>query len=227
MRSATLAFLLFFVAPAAMLAQANYRTGTLPQVNLNIKLSDTWKLNTKLESRQIFFEKQPDSPTSRGFRYERTDLSAVLTKKVSADNAVGGGYLVRFADSAFTHRLIQQFSHVSTLEVISLAHRIVTDQTFSTKEAPEFRARYRLGLEMPFEGQKVDRGEFYGKVNNEYLGIWSDHEADLEIRGLFSLGYNATDDNKIELGVEYRVNEFDSPAKAQQFWLTIGWFVSI
>ncbi|KAA0993484.1 DUF2490 domain-containing protein [Dyadobacter aurulentus] len=219
--------LLVAVLPAAVFSQANYRTGTIPQINVNIRLADKWKLNTKLETRQIFFEKQPEVAKSRRLRYERTDLSMLVTRKVSADNSLGGGYLVRLEDRRFTHRLIQQFSNVKNLEVLSLAHRIVTDETFSPGEAPEFRLRYRLGLERPLNGQQIDPKEFYGKFNNEYLGLWADGEADLEIRGLLALGYNATDDNKIELGVEYRVNDFNKSINAQQFWLTIGWFVSI
>ncbi|CAG5072800.1 hypothetical protein DYBT9623_04340 [Dyadobacter sp. CECT 9623] len=226
-RSGIPSILLLLILPVAVFGQANFRTGTIPQLNVNIKIAESWKLNTKLEARQIFFEKEPGSATSRQLRYERTDLSTVLTRKVSADNTVGAGYLVRREGSEFTHRLIQQFSNVKNFEVISLAHRIVTDETFSPAEPVEFRARYRLGIEMPLNGRQIDPREFYSKVNNEYLGLWSDGEADLEIRGLLALGYNATDSNKIELGFEYRVNEFDNPAKAQQFWLTIGWFVSI
>ena len=108
-----------------------------------------------------------------------------------------------------------------------MAHRIVTDETFSDDEPTEFRLRYRLGLEMPLNGLHLDPKELYAKVNNEYLGIWADSMADLEIRGLFSIGYLDTKDNKVELGLEYRVNEFNKPAKAQQFWLTFGWFLSI
>lgn len=219
--------LFLVMLPLAVLGQRNFRTGTLPQINVNIKLAPGWKLNTKLEARQIFFEREPETALSRRLRYERTDLSTVITRKISADNTLGAGYLARWDGKEFTHRLIQQFSNVQNLEVISLAHRVVTDETFRPSESPEFRARYRLGLELPLSGRQIDPREFYSKVSNEYLGIWSEGDADLEIRGLLALGYNATDSNKIELGVEYRVNEFDNPSKAQQFWLTIGWFVSI
>jgi uncharacterized protein (DUF736 family) len=146
---------------------------------------------------------------------------------VSADNTVGGGYLVRLEDDSFTHRFIQQFNNVKSLDVLSVAHRIVADETFSRDNSPEFRIRYRLGLEMPLNGQQIDPREFYGKVNNEYLGIFSNSDPDLEIRGLLALGYNASDNNKVELGLDYRVNEFNAPVKANQFWLTIAWFLSI
>ncbi|WP_138485272.1 DUF2490 domain-containing protein [Dyadobacter bucti] len=221
------ASLLYVIIPVTALSQASYRAGTLSQINVNVKIAETWKLNTKLEARQIFSSKKPETPAIHQFEYERTDLHFILTKKVSADNTVGGGYLVRLENGSLTHRLIQQFNNVKTLEVLSVAHRIVADQTFSANDLPEFRLRYRLGLELPLNGQQVDPKEFYGKINNEYLGIFSNSDPDLEIRGLLALGYNASDNNKVELGLEYRVNEFSGLVKAQQFWLTIAWFVSI
>jgi hypothetical protein len=209
------------------LCQDQYIAGTLTQANVNFKVLKNWKLNTKLESRQIFSEKEPGLPATHRFRYERADLTMVLTTKISVDNTIGGGYLVRLEDNKFTHRLIQQFNNVRSFEWINVAHRIVTDETFSSSEPVDFRLRYRLGLEKPLNGRNIDPKEFYAKVNNEYLGIWSDSKADLEIRGLFAIGYNATDDNKVELGVEYRVNDFKEPVRAQQFWMTVGWFISI
>ncbi|MCE6992502.1 DUF2490 domain-containing protein [Dyadobacter sp. CY323] len=227
MRALVFVFLLFFILPVAVSGQSDYRAGSLSQINVNFKVLQNWKLNTKLETRQIFSEKEPEALASHRFRYERTDLSAVLTTKLSADNTLGGGYLVRLEDKKFTHRLIQQFNNVKNLDLVSIAHRIVTDETFSSGEPAEIRLRYRLGLEKPLNGLQIDPKEFYAKFNNEYLGIWSTKQTDLEIRGLLALGYNATDNNKVELGLEYRVSGFSETVRAQQFWLSIGWFISI
>jgi len=216
-----------FCIPLLVFPQASYRAGTLPQVNVNFSINKNFKLNTKLESRQIFSEREPDKPVSNQLRYERTDLAMVLTKKISADNTAGAGYLIRLEDGRFAHRLIQQFSNVRKLEMLRIAHRIVADETFRSNDPAEFRLRYRLGVEKPLNGRDIDPKEFYAKLNNEYLGIVADSRADMEIRASLALGYNATDNNKIELGVEYRVNEFNANVQAQQFWLTLGWFIGI
>lgn len=219
-------FLLIF-APDAVFSQAVYRAGTLPQLNVNIKISDNLKLNNKLESRQIFSEKEEEQQTRNRFRYERADLTMVLTRKLSAANTVGGGYLIRLEDGRFIHRLIQQFNIVTNNEYARIAHRIVTDETFRRDSAVQVRLRYRIGIEKALNGINIDPKEFYAKLNNEYLGIYEDKSADLEIRALLALGYNATDNNKIELGFEYRVNEFNKSVQAQQYWLAISWFISI
>jgi hypothetical protein len=213
--------------PVAAFCQDNYRAGSLTQLNINTKVTKALKLNTKLESRQIFSEKEIDTPARNRFRYERTDLTLLLTTKLSADNTIGGGYLIRLEDKIYSHRLIQQFNNVRSLDWLSMAHRIVTDETFSSDAPAEFRVRYRLGLEKPLNGLHLDPDEFYAKVNNEYLGMWSDGKADMEIRALLTIGYNTSSENKVELGMEYRVNEFAKETKAQQFWINLGWFFSI
>jgi hypothetical protein len=227
MRGFIIICLLFSIGVTCVFSQENYRAGTLTQVNVNFSIPRGFKLNTKLESRQIFSEKQTGKEASKKFRYERTDLTLILTKKISADNSIGGGYMIRLEDGQFIHRLIQQFNSVRTFEIGTLAHRIVLDETFRSDKSPEIRLRYRLGLERALNGRSSDPGEFYIKFNNEYLGLFTTDNTDLEIRASAALGFKARDHNKIELGFEYRVNEFYTDTKAQQFWVTIAWFLSI
>ncbi|RZK45068.1 MAG: DUF2490 domain-containing protein [Pedobacter sp.] len=225
-RACALVLIILVTGPLVLVSQQDYRAGTLTQINVNTKLPNNYKLNTKLEARQIFSEKERSGNKSSRLRYERTDLHFVLTKKISADNSLGGGYLVRLEDGDLTHRFIQQFNNVHTLDVLNVAHRIVLDETITKSEPLQVRLRYRLGLERALNGQSVDPREFYLKINNEYLGIWTRENTDLEIRAAAMIGYNATDNNKIELGPEYRINEFYTGTKSQQFWLSIGWYVS-
>lgn len=217
--------LIFGALPA--FSQERYVAGTLPQVNVNFSLPKKFKLNTKLESRQLFAERELNEPGNNRFRYERTDLALVLTKKASLNSTLGGGYLIRLEDHQFVHRFIQQANLVNDLALITVAHRFVVDETFRQTEPLEVRARYRLSLEKALNGREIDAHEMYVKVNNEYLGIWSSNRTDLEIRGSLALGYNAINDTKIELGFEYRVNEFDQPRQAHQYWATVSWFITI
>ena len=220
-------YLLLIFLPVKVFCQKNYIAGTLPQINVNFGVAKNFKLNTKLESRQIFSERNVEELHSNKVRYERTDLALVLTRKLSVNNTIGGGYLIRLEDHELAHRFIQQFTYVRNLEMITIAHRIVTDETFRKSEPASYRLRYRLGIEKALNGRQIDPKEMYLKFNNEYLGIFSNSDPDLEIRGLLALGYNASDSNKVELGLEYRVNELNAPVRANQFWLTIAWFLSI
>lgn len=222
-----LLFLIICFASSLAFSQESYRAGTLTQINLNAPLGKKYKLNTKLEARQIFSEKEIDKSRKNQFRYERTDLYFVVTRKVSADNTVGLGYLVRLEEGKLAHRFIQQFNTVHEYDMFTLAHRFVLDETFRHDQPLELRLRYRVGLEKSLNGQSIDPREFYLKINNEYLAIWSNPNTDLEIRASAALGYNIKDNNKVELGLEYRINEFYKSANGQQFWITIAWYYSI
>lgn len=227
MNSFLLTFCCLVLGLMPALAQNKYMAGSLTQFNVNFSVAKKFKLNTKLESRQLFAEKKRDEVKNSQFRYERTDLALVLTRKLSVNNTLGGGYLIRFEDNQFTHRFIQQFNHVRNLDLITIAHRVVTDETFQPANPVEIRLRYRLGVEKALNGRQIDPKEMYVKVNNEYLGIWSSQTTDLEIRSSLALGYNLANTNKIELGLEHRVNELGQLDKAHQFWVTLFFFVSI
>jgi hypothetical protein len=201
---------------------AQNRAGILPQINLNISLPGDWRGNAKLESRQIFHE--TDEP---GYRYERTDLAFMITRKTAAGPSWGAGYMVRLQDGVFIHRTTQQYSAVSKYSTFRLGHRLVADQTFRPEQPVEYRFRYRASSDFPLQGQSVDPGEFYLKVSNEYLGSFEGPDFDLEIRGLGALGFNLTDNNKFELGLDYRVNAFLTSPARHNFWGYLGWFVSI
>jgi hypothetical protein len=207
--------------------QERYVAGTLPQLNVNFSLSKKFKLNTKLESRQIFRERTVNESGKNQFRYERTDMALVLTRKMSLNSTLGGGYLIRLEDQQLTHRLMQQVNLVNDLALITVAHRFVLDETFRQAEPVEIRCRYRLSLEKALNGMQIDPNELYVKLNNEYLGIWTPDTTDFEIRGLLALGYNAVHNTKLELGMEYRVNEFNQPRQAHQYWATVSWFINM
>src|ERR671912_555094 len=127
MRSTHFLYTLFLfvciTAPTLLLSQESYVAGTLTQANVNFRLNKKYRLNTKLEARQIFSEKEAGKARENEFRYERTDLHFILTRKISADNTIGAGYLIRLEDGKFAHRFIQQFNSVHQYEILRLAHR--------------------------------------------------------------------------------------------------------
>lgn len=211
-----------FLLSIQVWSQAQNRVGFLPQVNLNISLGNGWKANTKLESRQIFADGE-----ETGYRYERTDFAALLTRKNTAGSSWGAGYMIRFQGDDLIHRAIQQFSMVRKYEVLRIGHRFSTDQTFRPESPVEYRFRYRISSDFPLQGQSVDPGEFYLKLSNEYLGILEGGEADLEIRGLAALGWSQADYNKFEFGLDYRADALIHTSGRHNFWMYLGWFLSI
>lgn len=207
-------------------AQNAYQIGILPSVNLNNKFKKDWSLNSRIESRQVFVSGDfKSTEVDKQYEYVLTDFTLISAKKIGLNSRIGVGYTLRYRDGSFFHRAIQQFTTVQKLSGFRLAHRFSSDQTFSATQIPEFRFRYRIGFEIPLNGESVDAKEFYLKINNEFLNSIEGREYDLEIRIVPLLGYDITDNNRVEIGLDYRVNSFlERNNSTQRFWMSFNWF---
>ena len=204
---------------------AQNQFGLLPQINTNFKVNDSWKMNTKLEGRQLFLQNPfPDGKPE--VEFERLDLELVATKRMGPMLSLGGGYLLRRESGEFIHRFIQQLSITQKFSTSRIAHRIRTDQTLEKEEAVQLRLRYRLSWEKALNGLEIDPEEFYLKINNEYLGILQQGEGNLEVRGLAAIAYVISDKNQIETGVDYRLEDLVGPIPVHKLFLTIGYYHS-
>ncbi|MEZ4953131.1 MAG: DUF2490 domain-containing protein [Saprospiraceae bacterium] len=210
-----------------IMAQSTYQFGSLPSINLNYKLKKGWSANFKIESRQLLQRGTFNMDKDKSYEYLLTDYSLIVAKKIGLNARLSGGYLFRFREGQAIHRLIQQYTITQRLPSLRLAHRVVTDQTFSNVDDTEYRLRYRLATEMPLNGQSADPKEFYIKISNEYLNSMQSAEYDLEIRLVPLLGYTATEKQKVEFGMDYRVNSFLEKNARHSFWISLNWFIEI
>lgn len=226
MRRIILLFLLL-VTSFSLSSQAVYRIGTLPSINLNKKYKKDWSANTRIESRQLFRSGIVNGEVTDNYRYVLNDFSFIGAKKVGLNSRIAIGYLLRVEGQTLIHRSIQQYTIVQRLSGFRLAHRFVSDQTFSPVEAPEFRLRYRVSTELPFNGESVDPKEFYLKFNNEYVNGWQGGGYDLEVRIIPILGYHASVKVKVEAGLDYRIDSFVAGFPRHSYWTAFNLFVDI
>lgn len=208
-------------------AQSTFQLGGLPSLNFNKKLKNDWSLNSKIESRLLFQKGEINGDVDKKFNYVLTDFSLIGAKKIGLNSRLAGGYLMRFEDGVLNHRFIQQYVIVQKLSGFRLAHRFLMDQTFSESEEPEFRLRYRITSEIPLNGESVDPGEYYLKLNNEYINSLQAKEYDLEIRLIPLIGYDISERFKIETGLDYRVNSFLTNNTRHSYWMTLNFFIEI
>lgn len=209
------------------MAQGTYRIGGLPSLNVNKKLRNNWSLNSKIESRLLFYRGEINGITEKDFGYLLTDISLIAAKKVGLRTRIAAGYLIRLNKDGIYHRMIQQFVVLQKFSGFRLAHRLLCDQTFSAREAPEFRFRYRITSEIPLNGLAVDPGEYYLKINNEYINKVQEKAYDLEIRLVPIIGHEISNRLKIEAGPDYRVNSFLNKNTKHSCWLTFSLFAEI
>lgn len=216
-----------FLFPTSLFAQSSYQFGALPSLNINKKLKNDWSINSKIESRQLISRGVFGETVDTDYQYVLTDISALAARKVGLNSRIGGGYLLRIREMDLYHRFTQQYTIVQKLTGYRLAHRFSSDQTFSSKDHPEFRLRYRITSEIPLNGESVDPNEFYLKLNNEYLSSWRASGHDIEVRLVPLLGYDLSANNKIETGLDYRINSFLNNNTRHSFWISVNWYIEI
>lgn len=205
-------------------AQTQTRVGFLPVVNYNHKIDKDWDINFRFESRHFVFENTLQDSDFE-YSYSLSDVSALAGRKVGLNSKAVLGILTRIEPDAVSYRTIQQFIFQSKIDNFRIAHRIATDQTFSSNESTEFRLRYRLSAEIPLSGLKVDVKEFYFKFNTEALNSVQDNEYDLELRAVPNIGYVINERHKIELGLDNRFVSFINNQTRITSWVTINWFL--
>lgn len=210
-----------------LFGQLNTRIGTLPSINLNKALGKAWEYNTRIESRQFIYQKRVGQAAERKAVYELTDVTTLFGKKIGLDAKLVGGAMLRLSNKQVGLRLLQQYIFITQINKYTLAQRIAMDQTFEPQEKNEYRLRYRIGSQFALKGDKIDSKEFYFKINNEYIGSLQNGETDLEIRLTPFIGYVFNKNNKIELGLDNRLNQFSGSTKRFTSFFSINWYLKI
>jgi hypothetical protein len=227
LRNTGLLFFLFLLTSTFTYGQVSYRLGAMPAINLNKGLKRDWDLNLKWESRQSILSGQPGESAQSRLAYQLSDLSLLGAKKVGLSEKVAFGMLFRIREEEVLFRSIQQFILVRSYGSFRLAHRLAADQTFGKNTPTEYRLRYRIATELPLSGATVNIRELYFKANHEYLLSLQKNTFDLEARLVPHLGYVLTDRNKLELGLDYRLDGFLQQATRHTAWIRLNWYLKL
>lgn len=220
-------FALCILASFGVYSQSVTNIGVIPKLNIKKKFESLWSVNVEIAPRVEIAEGRSLSHLENDTFYTLTDVTTVVSYTVGVSNSVGVGYVTRIEEEQTTaHRFLQQYVLVDYYETYRIAHRFRTDQTFREGRVPVFRARYRISSDIALEGQTVDPSEFYFKISNEYVGILRDNANDIEIRLTPTLGYNLANKNKIELGLDYRIDSFINSAADHRYWVQVGYYLS-
>jgi hypothetical protein len=204
---------------SAAFSQSNFDAGLLPKVVISKKLSKKIKWVNSVESRTVIYDDDFE------FSHSLVDISSIFSLKTSLNQSFNFGYIVRFRNSQTIHRTFQHYNFVNQFNTIKLGHRFAFEQFYQTKKQTTFRSRYRISLEKPLNGEKVDVNEFYIKLGNEYLYNFDD--ADLEIRLTPYLGFKASNKDRIELGLDYRISNLIQNSTENDLWFRATWYISL
>lgn len=217
MKNILLLLLFILLLATKAFSQSDFDFGYLPKVIVVKKLSNKTKWVNSIETRQIIFDEKYQ------FTHNLVDISSIYSLQTSSNQSLNFGYILRFRRDETIHRTFQHYNIVNRFSSLKLGHRFAFEQFYQTKKQTTFRTRYRISTEKPLNGERVDVKEFYLKVGNEYLYDFSD----LEIRLIPYLGYQASKKDKIEFGLDFRVNSFIKNQTENTLWFRTTWYISL
>lgn len=209
------------------MGQSVVSSGVLPEVNVSYRWSPNWRVTSQIESMQQVFRKDGAESFRSNYDYIRTDFTNVLSYKLSPEWTLASGYLLRFTQGELVHRWLQQISSAHQKSGLRIGHRLRTDQTFEKSETTEFRLRYRFSAEVPLKGLSVNDNEWYLIASTEMLGSLQRRDLGYEHRFVSSLGYYFNSSNKIEGGIDYRLDRFLEGTPRHRIWWTISYFLNL
>lgn len=197
----------------------NFSSGWLPKVNLSTKISDNVKWVNSIEARETIYDQQLN------LKHSLIDVTTIGAFDLGVNNKLNIGYLVRFKGDEIIHRFLQHYNWVSLLNDVKVAHRLGFEQFYQNHQTPKYRSRYRATLLKPLNGTEVNDNEYYLKLSNEYVYAFATD--DLEIRVSPYLGHRINKNNKLELGLDYRLSQFLNANPKHRLWLRTTWYISL
>lgn len=77
------------------------------------------------------------------------------------------------------------------------------------------------------QGQNLDDREFYLSFSDEVVSAVQSSEWDLENRVVAKLGFYINDKNKLESGLDWRIDGFLLNGIENQVWFAFSWFKAL
>ncbi|MEO1011003.1 MAG: DUF2490 domain-containing protein [Bacteroidota bacterium] len=190
-----------------------------PEVALNYKVGSNYAHNFSMDMRQYTYE-----DSDLGLRARHLDLSHFSKFTVGSQQSLALGIMYRFRDTFETDaqnelRLTQQYNVTHKIGNVRLGNRLRTEQRITVRTIHRFR--YRLAVDLPLKGEKLDVGEPYFVASTESLlstamGIGPEWDQ----RIISHIGWRLNPTTRFQTGVEYRAENYAQKVENVLFLLT-------
>lgn len=210
-------FLIFTVLSAN--AQDNFSSFLEPEISVNWNRPNRWSFNFAFGNRDIFYKNEETQ-----FTVQHVELTHFTSYEVGFYGKVSLGLRYRFREMFNNSnqdevRVVQQYSRERSYNRVALAHRFRLEERF--RERTTFRNRYRFSVEFPLNGDRVDKNEFFLVTETEALWSLGKYEIpSFEQRFSTSLGRSISREVKLELGTEYRLDDYTNDTAGELFFYT-------
>ena len=202
-----------------MVSQENLNTLGETRIAVNKKVSKVYDINFTLRSRYFLYQ---DSH----LHYDQQQVDFYHFSKLKLDKrhtlSLGVYYRTRapFDSGSNELRFFEQFSYKQQKLGVKYGHRFRAEQRILDANTI-FRERYRFAANVPLKGATLDIGEPYLTSALEGLLSLSETEKpETDIRLTTQIGWQITEDIKLQTGLEHRLEAFNLAAKNNLFILT-------
>lgn len=217
-----------------LVAQDSYTTGAITQATVTYTTPKKWTLTSKVEYRTLFYKGEFGTGVEDSWRQERIIIGPMLSKRISAKGTLGFGlqgqfrwYSATAADYGYLTRIQIQYSLSQKYTKLRATHRFLFDPAIEKDKPVSYRMRYRYNLELPLNGVTLDVGEWYLKGAIENILVYQQPTINHELRMAGFICYLLNKENKVELGIDYRISHPFKSDFQHQAWLNLAWFYSI
>lgn len=206
----------FSVHPAASQSLDSY---WLPEISSSWQRDDFHRITVQLSAFQ-----QPRV-------LERLETSFRADRRLTVRATLSAGYLVRvgtpFGGASDTeHRPGAHLAHSLPLGIHRFAQRARLEWRIRDQDS-HLRARYRLSLRTPVRGERLDPGEPYLLIQNEFLTQASGSRAfsTFDNRASLHLGWLLQNRHRLEFGIQHRLERIGSGQPKPILLLGTAWHI--
>ncbi len=210
-------YMLFLIA--GKLFSQDYAVLYEPQLAINHNVSSSYIINFSLASRSGFYENN-----ELNYDHKLVEINHFSTLKLNDFETVSIGIKYRNRD-AFNSgkdeiRITQQFNINNRRLVWRFGHRFRTEQR-SIDSKLSYRFRYRLALDRPLNGDKLDIGEAYFVIASEVLHSITNTNSPISgNRWSAQIGWAISNNLKVQFGLEHRFDDFFNQVAHSTFLLS-------
>ncbi len=218
-------FLFFFMISLSCFCQ---QTGVYwqPELSFNYSPASRWSFNFELTNRNLLNNNQTGESSFQG---DHVEISHFTNYQSGFYSKVSLGVRYRNRDwlnpeLGNEFRFTQQYSYSKSSNKFRWGHRVRFEQRIYENETV-FRTRYRLALDFPLQGTTLNTYEFYAVISTEsFYSLSAKGAPELDQRITPGLGYQLTDALKLQIGVEYRYENYLNDASGRVFGYTSALF---
>jgi len=179
-----------------------------PNIAVNYKVVNGYSHNFSVSKRSYLYR-----DSELGFTIKQLDIDHFSTLKTKDNQTIGIGIKYRLRDvfensSGNELRLTQQYNINFRKNNVRYGNRLRSEQRIRNVSTIH-RFRYRFAIDFPLQGEELDIGEAYVVFSTEsLLGIGKARAPEFDQRLTTHLGWLINNSTKIQIGAEYRAENY-------------------